>query len=95
MVGNQSQFSMPTLVSENVAYDKNIDKANLIGKTISCNSSDRNHSEIFLRNKNKYETIYKSQHPLNNDDEEINEPFSLEELQKAIRQNKKFFSGKR
>jgi len=88
MLGNKSSFTIPTLKSNNKSYITNADKANLIAEVLPNASSDKNYTEEFVQHRQNTEHVYKQEHPDLNDDCEINENFTSEELKKALKQCK-------
>jgi hypothetical protein len=88
MTGNKSQFTIPTLIKDGKAHTSNLDKSNLLGSYLAEASSNKNYSQAFTIHKQTIENEYKSRHPITNNDDSINESFSLDELVSAIKQSK-------
>lgn len=87
MSGNNSQFTIPTLVDNNIEHSTPIDKANLFAKHFAAISSDSNFAPQFTSIKKPREEAWKNVTPsADPSTAELNDEFSLFEIKRAIRQ---------
>ena len=86
MSGVRSQSTIPVLKEDGNVFVSNSDKAEALANNIAKNSSTENFEKIFLENRkrNHLDTTPLDQHQ----NHPVNDPFSLFELQDAIRQSK-------
>ena len=89
---NNSKRSLPTLKKDQRLYETNEEKADLLAETFARISSDQNYSAAFLTHKSDFEE--KNQIEFTDDstkeqqNQPINEEFSMDELQEAIKNTK-------
>ena len=87
MTGINSNINVPTLIYNNVKYDSESEKANLLASTIAEASKDKNYNSNFQEHRKRIESVWStsSDSPGHPDMMHINEDFELHELQQAIK----------
>ncbi|MDW3615091.1 MAG: reverse transcriptase family protein, partial [Nitrososphaeraceae archaeon] len=88
MSGNKSQSTIPTLIKDSKEYSTSTEKANLIASNLADSSKSSNYSQAFINHRGQVENDYIISHPTKNDLNPINESFSINELETAIKQSK-------